>query len=308
MSYNQHHFTAEILDVLRREVDFTIESQDEVLQVLMNFLLAANGLIQLEHHEAFLNLFAKIRINLGSCQQLLPQLREDYRFKASVNLLYRSILDDLINLYYLYGFLVQDAEDQTSLANELNVLHLEFLKSAEIIFRSESYFKKYLHQLFSGEASALYDSNQAITELKSANRDLYDKVLDRWKTTPEIRSSSSTLFTARLPKGNGFISESKKIDFIISGGFSRGEGLRYLFKYFSQYQHFSPWMHTAMLAAHDYDVICYQVTLTEIICALSNFLPILNLTHKEDMNQRLHKLLERIITKRDPGPHEQYRD
>ena len=88
------HFKTEKLKLLVEEIDLAASFQNDTHRILTDLLLAAEGLDQPKHHEVFLKLFEKIRINLESALVLLPRLKEDYRSKTSVNLLYRSIIDD----------------------------------------------------------------------------------------------------------------------------------------------------------------------------------------------------------------------
>lgn len=299
MSYNVHHFASEKLVALVKEIDLIILLQDETLEVLIEVLLASNSHEQPPHHEVFLNILAKIRLNLGSCVQIMPTLKDDYRFKVSTNLLYRAIIDDLINLYYLHGFVLTNDSEQHSLNNELSILHKEFLMGCETIIKSEAGFKHYLRKTFKNDEEEIpkAETQSAITELRKANPEVYNRKEKRWKNGAEIRSSSHPVFQHRYPPDRGFISESQKINFIKSSGFQRYDLLSYLFKYFSQHQHFSPKMHTAMLADNDYDVTCYQVTLMELTCCLAILLRVLEVNDKGHLDQQMHTLIEHILTK-----------
>jgi|GEM_PF-1451744 len=298
MNYNMHHFLPERREALEKEIDLTIVLQQKTVKVLIDILLACNGNLQSKHHDVFINMLAKIRLNLGSCIQIMPTLRDDYRFKVSTNLLYRAIIDDLINLYYLHGFILTNDKEQDSLNNELSMLHKEFLRSSEEIINSEAGFKKYVYDNFnnSGEKPT-FDTSRAIAELRKANPEVYDIKQNRWKNGLEVRATSHPIFINRFPKEKAFISESQKIDFIRSGGFQRHHALSYLFKYFSQYQHFSPKMHIVMLMDNDYDLTCYQVTLMELTCSMSILLRILNVENKDFLNAEVNKLIELIVTK-----------
>jgi hypothetical protein len=299
MSYNLAHFTQEKLAVLVKEIDLIIRLQDDTLEMMIEVLLATNEHVQPNYHEVFINLLAKIRLNLGSCVQIMPTLKTDYRFKVSTNLLYRAIIDDLINMYYLLGFVVNNDQEQYSLNNELSILHKEFLVSCETIIKSEAGFKHYLRETFKSDDEEVpkAETQKAIADLRNANPEVYHIQEKRWKTGSEIRSSSHSLFENRYPPDRGFISESQKINFIKSSGFQRHDALTYLFKYLSQHQHFSPKMHTAMLADNDYDVICYQVTLMELTCCLAILVKILKVNDKDWLNQQIHTLIEGILTK-----------
>jgi len=298
MSYNVHHFTQEKREALVSEINLIIGLQGDTLDMLIDLLLATNGHKQSSHHEVFINLLAKIRLNLGSCVQIMPTLKDDYRFKVSTNLLYRAIVDDLINLYYLMGFVIPESQEQPSLSNELSILHKEFLMSCEQIVKSEAGFKAYLRNTFKNEASDKDVSHQkVIANLRKANPEVYHLKEKRWKTGREIRQDSDPYFDGKFPLDRGFISENQKIKFIQQSGFQRHDALTYLFKYFSQHQHFSPKMHAAMLAGNDYDVTCYQVTLMEMTCGMAILIRQLNVHDREFLDKKIHLLIEGILTK-----------
>lgn len=297
MSYNVHHFTQEKREALIGEIDLIIGLQADTLNMLIDLLLATNGHEQSNHHEVFINLLAKIRLNLGSCVQIMPTLKDDYRFKVSTNLLYRSIVDDLINLYYLMGFVIPGNKEQVSLSNELSILHKEFLMSCEQIVKSEAGFKAYLTDTFKHKVAAKDVGHQkAIANLRKANPEVFQLKEKRWKTGKEIRQGSDPYFNGKYPIDRGFISESQKIKFIQQSGFQRHDALTYLFKYFSQHQHFSPKMHEAMLADNDYDVTCYQVTLMELTCGMAVLIRHLNVHDKAFLDKQIHLLIEGILT------------
>jgi hypothetical protein len=297
MSYNEEFFTSQRLRTLQQEIDLAIDFQKTTLEVLIGVLLGANEQTQAAEHTVFLNILAKIRLNLGAAAQIMPLLKDDYRFKVSTNLLYRAIIDDLTNMYYLMSFVIIPDAEQLSLKNELAILHKDYVKSCESILNSEAGFKNYLQGIFQNDSEASFDAEAAIKELREANPEIFDVTADKYKTAAEIRQTSHPLFADKYPVGGGFITETKKIEFLAAGGFQRHNVLHYLFKYFSQFHHFSPKMHVTMLADNAYDALCYQVTLMELGCCLTIFLKILEVDHKEFHDRRAHELIEYIITR-----------
>jgi hypothetical protein len=297
MNYNTEHFSPGRLSELRSELEMTIGLQDDTLELLIDILLAANDKTQVAHHNVFLNMFAKIRLNLGAAKAIMPLLYGDYRFKISANLLYRSVIDDLTNMYYLMSFVILPDENQLSLKNELDILHKDYVKGCEAILNSEAGFKNYLQGIFPDTENGTFDADVAIKELRDANPEIFDSVKDGYKTATEIRATSHPVFAGKYPIGNGFITETKKIKFLEAGGFQRHDVLHYLFKYFSQFHHFSPQMHVTMLADNPYDIMCYRVTLMELACAMTIFLRILEVEHQQLLSDRAHALIEHIVTK-----------
>lgn len=297
MNYNTEHFTPERLVELQSELEMTIGLQDDTLKLLIDILLAANNQTQVAHHAVFLNMFAKIRLNLGAAKAIMPLLYGDYRYKISANLLYRSVIDDLTNMYYLINFVIVPDEQQLSLRNELNILHKDYVKGCEAILSAEAGFKNYLQGIFPDTEDSTFNAEAAIKELRDANPEIFDPAKEDYMTSVQIRATSHPIFAGKYPVGNGFISETKKIKFLEEGGFQRHDVLHYLFKYFSQFHHFSPQMHLAMLADNPYDIMCYRVTLMELACAMTIFLRILEVDHKQILSDRAHALIEHIVTK-----------
>ncbi|RYE37022.1 MAG: hypothetical protein EOP42_01170 [Sphingobacteriaceae bacterium] len=129
MSYNKTFFEPQLNERLHKKLDSLLLWQNHSLDFLIDYLVASNGQQQLKHCECFLQLLAKIRFNLEGVNKVLPLLYDDYRFKTSVNVIYRTIIDDIINSYYLFGTVNLADNEQLALTNELNILHKEFLIS-----------------------------------------------------------------------------------------------------------------------------------------------------------------------------------
>lgn len=144
MTYNEFFFEDATVRKLNNEIEILIAKQLKVLDFIKKFLLSTNGKIQKSNCYCFLDLAVKTRFNLEIINESLKKLLVDYRFKTSINILYRSIIDDLINASYLAIFLLKDDSEQISLGNELKILHKEFLQSARDTLEAETNFTSFL--------------------------------------------------------------------------------------------------------------------------------------------------------------------
>ena len=245
-----------------------------VLDSIIAFLKSTKSIPQAENFDSFIHLIIKMRFNIDAAHQLLPLLKGDYRFKTSINVLYRSSLDDTINIYYLLGFVLTDnatkniSENQSSLGNELDILHRDFLKSACKIIEAEIESDKYYSKLNQIQYVAKSGNEGWMDEMIKANQHLFNSQKNAWKNNKEIRVSSKPLFKDIYPDGNSAISETSKIEFIQKKGFERSFQLTQLFKYFSQFQHFSPKMHDFLLTTPENDLEYYHKMLVEILCVV----------------------------------------
>jgi hypothetical protein len=284
MSYNQTHFSTELNVKIKEKLDSISLWQSHVLDYLIKYLVGANWQSQLKYCECFLQLLAKIRFNLESINILLPQMYDDYRFKASINVLYRAIVDDIINCYYLYGFVViQGDPEQHALNNELNIFHKEFLISSVKGVNSEREFEKLINEIKEVESGPDIDVEN---EFRKSNPDLFNE-LGKWKKNSEIRATTPKVILDRLnPTDNGgFISETKKLEYIKIIGVTTHHNINALFKYLSQYQHYSPKAHELLLHHIEYDVEVYQRCLGELVMLLDQLHQFLVFAKKDDLKK-----------------------
>lgn len=274
MNYNQAHFDTKVIENLNNKIDMIMQCETLVLDSIKTFLKSTKSFPQTENFTSFIHLIIKMRFNIDAAHQLLALLKGDYRFKTSINVLYRSSLDDTINIYYLLGFVLTDnptkkiSENQTSLGNELDILHRDFLKSACKIIEAEIKSDKYYSKLNQMEYVPKPGTDGWMDEMIKANQHLYNTDKNTWKNNKEIRMTSSPIFNNKYPEGNNAIPETSKIEFIQNKGFERSFQLTQLFKYFSQFQHFSPKMHDFLLTTPEHDLEYYHKMLVEILCVV----------------------------------------
>jgi len=297
MSYNDVHFDSALNAKLKDRLSNLQQWQDYVIEYLAQYLVASSSQAQTIGCDAFLQLLAKIRFNLDSTNVLLPKMYEDYRYKTSINVLYRAMVDDIINSYYLWGTVVINDINQYALRNELNILHKEFIMSVIEGITSEQQFRTFLDTLNNTTPSPVTNVEE---EFKKGNPELIDQKGD-WKKNSEIRATTHTNILKLLNQKNNsaFISEKKKLEFLKARGVPWHDELMSLFKYLSQYQHFSPRAHDLLNSHIDQDITIYQHTLGQLLMLLHELFPILKLNNKEELDTHLKLLGEKMINSFD---------
>ena len=262
MNYNLEHFEKDLVENFNVEILNLIKDQDAVLEFLRDFLVATNDNKQRTNADCFVQLLIKIRLNLESINALLPKLLEDYRFKTGINLLYRCVVDDIINFFYLATFLLKNDPDQVSLGNELTILHGEFLSSAIKGIEAQQKHDRYMHEMLQMEPPVKEDF---MAELMSANPEIYEN--GKAKTRLQLRATSQANFQRALKDDKGaFMTEAKKIKHLQQMDHAPVSfALEELFKYFSQYQHFSPKTHEFILSSIDLDIAMYRKSIFQVL-------------------------------------------
>ena len=175
-------------------LDSVIENEKELLDLLKRFLLSANNQIQKEGFKSLLHLIVKIRLNIESVNLITPLLKGDYRFKTSINLLYRSLIDDNINFLYLLGFVVPSSDNQISLTNELSILHRDFVESFEVILNAQAKINKKSNEHLNENFYEEIDETFSRGELIKKHSEIFNLTANKWKTNSEIRETSNPYF------------------------------------------------------------------------------------------------------------------
>ncbi|MBS1522465.1 MAG: hypothetical protein JST50_15805 [Bacteroidetes bacterium] len=290
MSYNETFFRPEDNARYLSKLNLQLVMQKRVLDFLIKNLIAANNQIQLEHCDCFLHLIAKIRINLESINSVLTFLYEDYRFKVSANLLYRSVVDDIITITYLIGFIKLDDPLQSALNNELNILHKEYLLSSIEAVKSEFEFQDLVNS-YKNEPSI--EKPDYIKEIKESNPELIDENFE-WKRNEDIRKTTHLAFIDLMnqdgKKRKSFITEEKKLEFIKNRGFETHSQLRGLFKYYTQYQHYSPKTINLLNSHIDFDIVSYQNVLGNVVLTIDRLYDFINFENKESLKKEWEEL------------------
>ncbi|MEI6697188.1 MAG: hypothetical protein WCO13_14125 [Bacteroidota bacterium] len=234
----------------------------------------------------FLDILQRINYNLEGLVQLYNQfiVQEDMRFP--INMLFRGCLSDVLTgLYFLHFF-----EDENSFINEINVMNLDFAKFSKFIIENEPYIIKTIDE-------------EKIEEFIQFNKEKYIKsnpVLFRsendWeiKKALELRTDSVDKFFINAKNKNGDINESTKFDVILSN-----ENLKHLtptyllFRYFSQYQHYSFNGRKTLIIDTEYDIQKYFVTIMMINESIHMFCKIIGV--KDEMLVHLREIADEYI-------------
>ncbi|WP_028298601.1 hypothetical protein [Olivibacter sitiensis] len=228
----------------------------------------------------------KIRFNLEAANDLLPKIKEDHRFKAGTNVLYRAIVDDLINAFYLLCLVQKDDAEQISLGNELNILHKEFLESATEGIEAEN---THLADLYNDESkiTELSEFREAIIE---ENPEIFDN--GARKNNKSIRETSLPIFQELLKgtNGSGFINEKKKLEIIKTRGPNINLELTAIYKYLSQYQHYSPKAYEMMLTDAVYDVHVYNRTLAFVLVLIEVYFSFIVVADPDGLKQYYNEM------------------
>lgn len=269
MSYNSEQFSAEQVTSADQQISNLIQKQNHLLDFLRDFLMSASGMEQLKNCYCFVELAVKVRLNLEAANDLLPKLYDDYRFKTSINLIYRSIIDDLIGIFYLGGFVLKDDLEQMTLANELAILHKEFLGSSSKGIDADNEHLLFIHEMLNEPLPEIEDFRQ---EIIRENPDLH--VDGKLKNNKQLRETSHPSFKEALKNTNGssFITEAKKLEFIALREAHLALALTGLFKYLSQFQHYSPKMHDFVLSDADLDIQNYNKCVFQVLHMLDMYL------------------------------------
>jgi hypothetical protein len=270
--YNLSHFDNEKIIDLNNKLERIILRERKLVLLLDDFILSSNGHTQRQGHDSLLHLLVKVSLNFDAVNFITPLLRNDYRFKTSVNLIYRSVVDDIINLLYLMGFSIPDTENQISLENELNISHRDFMESTLKIIDAQANINKQANEFLQSNFYDEIDINRARDELFTANPNIFNIDKKTWKTNSEIRVTSDEYFKRyfvdlKLNQGK-LISATKKIDLIKMQNYPHCDILTSLNKYYTQYFHFSPRMHDLVLNDIEFDIQCYLLTIVETLTVL----------------------------------------
>jgi hypothetical protein len=143
MNYNQAKFNKKIVSHLNHKIEMIMQCETLVLDRIIEFLKSLGDYAQNDNFASFIHLTIKMRFNIEAAHKLMPLLKEDYRSKTNINVLYRSLVDDITNIYCLLGHVLTENStkkvsiSQQSLGNELDILHRDFLKNAIKIIEAE---------------------------------------------------------------------------------------------------------------------------------------------------------------------------
>lgn len=291
MNYNNKFYSDEIELILPKLQNFN-DKQKHILDFLKRYLLAGNGLIQKNYCAIFFELLVKIRFNLDSIILLFPGLDCDYRYKNSINVLYRTIVDDIIGICYLFCFLSTTDNDQELLGNELKILEKESSRSIILGLMAQYEFDEYRRSIMNIPSEAMPDFK--------ANAKILSPYLfqdNDFKSNDILRTIKSVRFEKHfnLTSRDGFISETQKLNVMKIANFQTVSNIKFLFKYFSQFQHFSSISHDMSNASITFDLMLYQDTLKEIVLLISQLFRVLNLQDNMKLQLECEQLMHLVF-------------
>jgi hypothetical protein len=195
----------------------------------------------------------------------------------------------------LLCFVNFDDVKQDSLNNELSILHKEYLVSSIDGITSQYEFQDVINKA-NNEPNEIRPDY--INEIKDANPELIDENRE-WKKNKDIRHNTHSHFTGLMNQTDNrtksFITEAKKLEFIKKRGFRQYSQLNGLFKYFSQYQHFSPNTIDLVNSNIDDDLVFYQHVIGELSLTFDRLFDVLVLNNKESLKGNLKNLLEKVF-------------
>ena len=286
MTYNEK-FHKEISLRLNPRLNKLNNGQVLICKFLRDYLKSANGRNQTENYNCFLELLSRIRFNLNSITYLFPKLLMDYRFKNSINLLYRCIVDDLIQIKYLLRFIKIDSQLQTALGKELLILKRDYCEAMLKAQESNFQFGNALNTLHGHKKIEKVESN-----------------LDIVKNNPDISSNGVKLTNdkIRMPEDPEFkkfyvltkpgkiISATQKLNVIKEGAEQNSlDNLETTYKYFSQFEHYSPYSYLEANNHAQLDDGLYKFVMEDLLLIMDYLINILNLK-PVDLGRRCSEL------------------
>lgn len=270
MSYNEEYFADNYIEI-NRSINILHGIQEDVLQLLIEFLLNCDRVDQkCKEHVPLLELSIKIRLNLEAIQLLLPSLTQDFRLKTPINLLYRGINSDLVNILYLLYWYDPSNVRQPILAAELDIFKSDFLKAVDEMIAAENEIVPSERENNASWKKKLIDDNP----------DLYDQLELKWMSTKQVRLKTGLEYNKHFATGDS--TEKSRIMHIVATGPVHYHLLMKSFKYLSQYQHYSQTMHTIVMQDPQYDLQIYEDLLFCMLITMDRLSENLNYNSREN--------------------------
>lgn len=197
------------------------------------------------HQHTIADLLIRVKINLHSIKALLPSLEDYSPTFFSIGLLNRTIIADFITYCYVTGILsaanqrgLDEKEINSILKNELNILELAYVKAMIAAVELESQLPQHNPKF----ASVLENKNysERLPKLKEMYKDLFqdNDINKKFKSTRELRADGSIkIFQPNEIKEDP--KESFMHKFSIENGFGAYAHSYLLFRFYSQFQHYS---------------------------------------------------------------------
>jgi len=218
---------------------------DEYDLFIDGFYASINGRTPNLHQKTIADLLGRVKINLHSIGVLLNTLPDYSPTFFSIGLLNRTILADFISYCYLTGILLTgkdrnmaEQEIDLVLVNELNVLDKTYAKAMIAMVQLESELPNFNPNFV--KALDGKDHLARLEKLKGMYKHLFEDndVSKKLKSTAELRrTGSEKIFDRSQIKEDP--KESVMHDFAVKHGFEKYAHTYLLFRFYSQFQHYS---------------------------------------------------------------------
>ena len=273
------------------EVNALQEALENILQFSKNNLVLFNGIDTENYSYHFLQIFIRFRVNCEGLINLMQAFIEDYRLKVCVNLLLRSICSDVLTTTYLLTFYDTNDPENISLKNELDVISVEYLRSVKKMLEED-------HEL--SETLGI-KTNNTIEEKRDWFKNIASELLnedDNLKSRNQLRSTTRKEIKIGLKTNGSFISEDEKFQRIKEKGYSHFGCSFTNFKYYSQFQHFSPVSQKVIENKPFHDTFYMSQTLDQMLMTIDLILQIAkspNQNFRTEIDIIRKKLAEKFI-------------
>ena len=199
-------------------------------------------------------------VNAGALIQLLPFLKVNKAHKLPVHLILRTIISDVLISSALFTF-VSNENNNEALENELNILRSQFIKAFLKIEEVEKKFAANNNLTMNIDVSEILRAKYA--SLFTGNKVKSVKEL-RTKESLKFFSSESEMDAFKWQQEEQKLSRFKHDDYVRAFA---------IFKYYSQYQHYSPLASEVLelegIIDRDFSQMivcaCYMTTNTEVM-------------------------------------------
>lgn len=211
----------------------------QLCELLDSFADKQNGKQLNQLQKVTTDLALRIRINLEAITPHFEKFDRGYMNESlPIALILRSVVSDIITFCYLGVFFntESDPKDQPSLDNELNLLDKDIIKSFEQVMDLEKEMGKIIPALPKDLTEEKV--NEIKNKIRKQFKDLF-RENGQFKSPEEIRSSSLAKYFAEGER-TLVLTERSKADKIANYSILDKFSVAYnMFKYFSQFQHYS---------------------------------------------------------------------
>ncbi len=264
-----------------REIEDLREILTNTLNFAKNWLVKFNG-VELKNYSAnFIDIFARIRYNIEGLLNLLDSFANDYRLKACINLILRSICSDILTALYLRTFYDKNDPENNAVKNELEIISSEYLHSAKQIGEE-------IHKLLDLplDKSKIWFENFA-SELLNEKGQI--------KGRAELRTSTNVSIKEGLKDSGNFLTENEKFKRIEARGFSSFRAVFVAFKYYSQFQHFTTRSNDFIKSKPFLDIFLMALTLDHTLQTFEIILTSFENINKNEISESIMPIRSRII-------------